>query len=133
MKQVETVRRRPPLLELFGVVLCGAGICFAVAWGGKLFSKQEVDQEKREAMLEVENVRSNLVAAKIPEDQIAGLMRVQKRTIVGEAVGQRFAILSTLSLLSLIVASFGFSVVLWSRLRTLKREQRAETHELKSD
>jgi hypothetical protein len=114
-------------------LLCGAGICFAVAWGGKLFSKQEIEQEKRDALLQLENVKSNLVAARIPDGQIAGLMTIQKRAIVGEAVAQRFAILSTLALLSLIVASFGFSVVLWSRLRALKSGLSAKQHETKSD
>ncbi len=126
-------RRRPPFLELLGFLLLGMGFCFAVAWGGKCFSKQEIEQEKAEAVRELENVKSNLIAAKIPEDQIAGLLRIQKRAIVGETTVRRFAILSSLSLFSLMVASFGFSIVLWSRLRALRREEGPEVHESKSD
>src|SRR5437773_1220286 len=122
MTHASSTRRRLPLLELLGVLLIGAGFCFAVAWGGKCFSKQEIEQEKSEAVLELENVKSNLLASKIPEDQIAGLLRLQKRAIVGETTVRRFAILSSLALFSLTVASFGFSIVLWSRLRALRLE-----------
>ncbi len=115
------------------MLLLGAGICFAIAWGGKCFSRQEIEQEKAEALQELGTVKSNLAAANIPAEQIRGLLDVQKRAIVGETTLRRFAILSALALCSLIAASFGMSLMLWSRLRVLRREQKPECYETKSD
>jgi hypothetical protein len=109
------------------MLLLGAGICFAIAWGGKCFSRQEIEQEKAEALQELGVIKSNLAAANIPAEQTTGLLNVQKRAIAGEATLRRFAILSSLTLCSLIVASFGLSLILWSRLSVLRHEQRTRS------
>lgn len=46
---------------------------------------------------------------------------------------RHFAILSSLTLGSLTVASFGLSLMLWSRLRVLRRELKPEVCEPKND
>ena len=64
-------------------------------------------------------MRSKLTAAKVPDDQIVGLLRIHKSALVAEAAHENLAITSVLFLLSLVIALFGFVLGLWSKMRAL--------------
>ena len=116
-----SVTRRLPLLEIAGIAMCGLGICFAVACVGLGLDSQRAKGEKTRIEQSVEEMNKKLRGAKIPDDQIAGLLQIHKRTLAVEAVQEGFIITTFLLLLSLVVASFGFSLVLLGKLRMLSR------------
>jgi len=104
-------------LQLFGVFLCGSGLCFALAFVGLGFSHEEVTKQRHRLLAQMDEMKNALVAAKVPEEQIPGLLSVHKSAVVTEAVHEHFIILSFFGLLSLLVSSLGLTVVLWAKLR----------------
>jgi len=110
--------RRVLKFELLGVVLLGLGLCFAVASVGIGFSNEVILQDKERILRESHEMKSALIAAKVPEEQIPGLLRVHKDLLAGQTAQQDLMTTYSMALLGLIVACFGSSIVLFSRLKT---------------
>ncbi len=106
-------------LEVFGVFLCGMGLCLAFAFVGVGISHEQVNKDKQRVLAQMDEMKSALIVAKVPEEQIPGLLRVHKAALVTEAAHEHFIILSFCVLLSLLVSSVGLVVILWARLRTV--------------
>ena len=122
MRSDRTTRRRVPILELVGMLLYGVGICFAVASISLAFSKENTLNDKLRVRQKVDETKRKLIAAKTPEDQIPGLLRVDKDSVAGQTIHENLMILSFMVLISLLVACFGVSLTLWSRVRGLQLE-----------
>jgi hypothetical protein len=110
-------QRKWPILELVGVAICGMGLCFALGFVGVSYSEDRVAKEKQELLARMDEMKIALAAAKIPEEQIPGLLCVHKSALVSETTHMHFIILSFFVLLSLLIASVGLTIVLWAKLR----------------
>ncbi len=119
MKPTPPQKQRPTWLHLLGLFLCGMGVCFALTFVALGFSHEEVAKQKHRLLAQVDEMKSALTAARVPDDQIAGLLRVHKAALVTEATHEHFIILSFFVLLSLLVASVGLIVMLWAKLRAV--------------
>jgi len=115
--------RKLSLMEIVGMLLLVVGLCFAVGIVGVAFDDQRAKDEKPKIQQSVEDMKAKLTAAKISDDQVAGLLLVHKSALVTAAVHQHFIITSFLVLLSLLVASFGFTLMLLGKLRTTTRQR----------
>lgn len=124
MTQTSTPKQKWPILEILGVALCGVGLCFALAFIGVSYSEERMAKEKLELMANMDEMKSALTAAKIPEEQIPGLLRIHKRALVSETTLMHFIILSFFVLLGLLVASVGLTIVLWAKLRAFTHAER---------
>jgi hypothetical protein len=124
MKQTASQRQKWPILEMAGIILCGLGLCFALAFVGVSYSEERITKEKQELMAKMDEMKTALTAAKIPEDQIPGLLRVHKSALVSETTHMHFIILSFFVLLSLLLASVGLTIVLWAKLRAFTHAER---------
>lgn len=124
MPPVTTPRRKWPVLEMFGIFLGGVGLCFAVIFVGLGCSDEQLAKEKQQVATKMDEMKSALTAAKIPAEQIPGLLRVHKAALVAEAAHEHFILLSFFILLSLLVSSVGWAVFLWARLRAFTRAER---------
>ena len=111
--------RKLPLLEFVGMLLLGAGFSFAIGFVGIAFDDQRAKDEKPRIQQSVEEMKAKLTAVKIPDDQLAGLLKVHKSALVTEAVHMHLITSSFLILFSLLVASFGFSLILLGKLRAI--------------
>jgi hypothetical protein len=120
-----TTRRKSRALELLGLVLLGLGLCFTVASVGIGFSNEVILQDKERILRETHEMKTALVASKVPEDQIPGLLRVHKDLLAGQTAQQDLMIMSCMALSGLIVASFGSSLMLFSRLKSLAQGAQA--------
>lgn len=123
MKSTSKRIRKWPILEMFGIFLCGGGLCIALASVGVSYSQEMMTREKQQLLGQVDEMKAALVAAKVPDDQISGLLRIHKATLVNEASHEHFIILSFFVLLGLLLSSVGLTVMLWAKLRIL-----AEAH-----
>ena len=94
MTKASTTRRKWPALELFGILLAGTGLCFAIAFVGIGFSEEQLVKDKRQAALKLDEMRNALTAAKIPEEQITGLLRVHKAALAVSTSHEHFIVLS---------------------------------------
>jgi len=78
-------------------------------------------------------MKTALTIAKISDDQMVGLLNVYRRNFSHHLGQQEFMVVSALILSSSVVSSFGFSTVLWGRLKTLNRKAVKQTHESNTD
>ena len=111
-------------MELVGITLCGLGFCFALTFVSVSYSEKRVAKEKQELMAKMDEMRSALTAAKIPEEQMLGLLRVHKSALVSETTHMHFIILSFFVLLSLLLGSVGLTIVLWAKLRAFTHAEK---------
>jgi hypothetical protein len=119
MTQTIKEGRKWQLVQLLGIVLSGMGLCFALAFVGVNYSEQRLAKEKQHLMAKMDEMKSALTTAKIPPEQIPGLLRVHRAALVSETTNEHFIILSFFILMSLLVSSVGLLVVLWAKLRAL--------------
>jgi hypothetical protein len=126
MPPVTSSHRKWPVLEIFGILLCGVGLCFAITFVGLGWSDEQLAKEKQQVATKLDEMKSTLTAAKIPAEQISGLLRVHKAALVAEATHTHFILLSFFILLSLLVSSVGLTVFLWGKLRALTRDERTK-------
>src|SRR5437899_8118304 len=124
MKEAPASRRNWPILELAGMFVCGAGLCFALAFTGLSYSEERLAKEKQQLTAKMSEMKTALAAAKIPEEQIPGLLRVHKAALVSDSIHEHFIILSFFFLLSLLVASLGLTLLLWAKLRAFQQADR---------
>jgi len=125
MTRTNISRLKGCLLEMFGILLCGTGLCFAIIFAVMIFSDEDtIAKEKREVATKMEEMKSALTAAKVPIEQIPGLLRIHKSALIVEKTHEHFILLSFFILSSLWLASTGWTVVLWARLRALIRAQK---------
>jgi len=122
MTQASTSRRKYPVLGMFGILLCGIGLSFAIIYAGMVCSDEQLAKEKQQVSTKMDEMKSALIAAKVPAEQIPGLPRIHKAALAVEAAHEHFILLSFFILLSLLVSSVGLTVVLWARLRALTKE-----------
>lgn len=108
---------------MFGILLCGAGLCLALGSVGASCSQEMLLHEKQQLLGQLDEMKNVLVAAKVPDEQIGGLLHVHKAALVSEAAHEHFIVLSFFILLGLSVSSVGLTVVLWAKLRTLAASQ----------
>ena len=120
MTLISIQRQKWAILELLGVLLCGVGLCFALAFIGANYSEERIAKEKQQVVVKMDEMKSALTAAKIPPEQIPGLLQIHKAALVSEVTHEHFIILSFFVLLSLLVASIGLTVILWAKLRSLQ-------------
>jgi len=116
-------------LELSGALLLCAGFSFAVAGIGIASSERFVERDRERLAQELDGMKTKLVAAKVADDQIVGLLRVYRSAVVQQLAQQHLLIVGALILFSLLAASFGFSIMLWSKLRALSRRERTTVRE----
>jgi len=110
---------------MFGIFLCGTGLCFAIIFTGMIFSDEDsIAKEKRAVATKVEEMKSALTTAKVPAEQIPGLLRIHKSALAVETTHEHFILLSFFILSSLWLTSIGWIVVLSARLRTLAQAQK---------
>jgi hypothetical protein len=107
------------IVHLVGISLVGVGLCFAVAFGGLNYSEERLAKEKQQVAAKMDEMKSALAAAKVPPEQVPGLLRVHKAALVRGTTNEHFIILSFSILLSLLVSSVGLIVALWAKLRVL--------------
>ena len=112
-----------PFMEIVGIFFAGVGVCFAIAVVGVAFDDNRASDEKPKIQQSVEEMKQKLIAAKVPEEQISGLLLVHKGALVTTAVHQHFIITSFLVLLSLLVALLGFTLILLGKLRANTRNR----------
>jgi hypothetical protein len=112
------------VLEIFGILLCGVGLCFAIMFVGVGYSDEQLAKEKQQVVTKMDEMKSALIAAKIPTEQIPGLLRVHKAALVAESTHTHFILLSFFILLSLLGSSIGLTVFLWGKLRAATRDER---------
>ena len=112
-------RRKWLIVEVLGICVFGIGLCFALASIGVHYSEERLAKEKRQVATKMDEMRGALTTAKVPAEQIPGLLRVHKAALVRETTNEHFIILSFLILLSLLVSSVGVIVTLWAKLRAL--------------
>jgi hypothetical protein len=110
-------RQTWPVLEIFGILLCGVGLCFALAFVGVRFSDEHIVKDKQQVATKMDEMRSAMTAAKIPADQISGLLSVHKAAIVTEVAQEDFILMSFFVSLSLLVSSVGLTLILYAKLR----------------
>jgi hypothetical protein len=110
-------------LEIFGILLCGVGLCFTITFVGLGWSDEQLAKEKQEVVTKMDEMKIALTAAKVPAEQISGLLRIHKAALVAEATHTHFILLSFFILLSLFVSSVGMTVFLWGKLRALTRDE----------
>ena len=89
----------------------------------ELDDKKSADDVKPKIQMSVAEMKRRLISAKVPDDQIVGLLRVHKSALVAESAHEHFIVSSFLILFSLVVASFGFTVVLLGKLSPNKALQ----------
>jgi hypothetical protein len=119
MTQAIKQPRKWLLVQLLGMFLSGVGLCFALAFVGVHYSEERLAKEKQQVATKMDEMRGALTAAKVPAEQIPGLLRVHKAALVRETTSEHFIILSFFILLSLLVSSMGLIVTLWAKLRAL--------------
>lgn len=112
-----TSRKKYPVLEMFGLLLCGVGLCFALAFVGVCFSDEHIAKDKQQVATKMDEMRSTLTAAKIPAEQISGLLRVHKEAVATEVAQEDFILMSFFVSLSLLVSSVGLTLMLFAKLR----------------
>ncbi len=108
-------------MQLMGILLTGMGLCLALAFVGINCSEERLAKEKQQLAAKMDEMKSALTAAKVPPEQIPGLLRVHKAALVSETTNEHFIILSFLVLLSLFLSSVGLIVSLWAKVRTLSQ------------
>ena len=128
MKHAESIQsvdrkkaKRLSFLELVGMLLLGLGLCFAIACIGVAFNDKQAKVAKPYIQQSVEEMRGKLIEANVPDDQIAGLLQIHRNALVVSAVHEHFFISYFLVLLSLLVASFGLTLLLFEKVRTSVR------------
>jgi hypothetical protein len=126
MTAIDAEQRKWPVLEIVGIALCGIGLWLALAFVGVSYSEKQIAKEKQEVLARMDEMKGALTAAKIPEEQIPGLLRVHKSALVSETTQRHFIILSFFVLLSLLIASTGLTIVLWAKLRALTERMRVD-------
>jgi hypothetical protein len=112
------------LFELVGISLCGIGLVFALAVISVSFSEERVVKEKQQLMAKMDEMKRALTAAKAPEEQIPGLLRIHKAALVSNASHKHFIIPSVLVLLSLLAASVGLTLVVWAKFRAFAQAEK---------
>ena len=133
MTSVFNVLRRFPLVELCGWLCVWAAFAFAIAGVSFAFSEKIANHSKASLEREMEDMKTALTIAKISDDQMVGLLNVYRRNFSHHLGQQEFMVVSVLILSSSVVSSFGFSTVLWGRLKTLNRKAVKQTHESNTD
>ena len=110
---------------MFGILLCATGLCFAIIFAGMIFSDEDsIAKEKREVATKMEEMKSALTAAKVPAEQIPGLLRIHKSALAVEAAHEHFILLSFFILSSLLVSVIGWTVVLSARIRAFTKVEK---------
>jgi hypothetical protein len=118
MTQPSTSRRKRSVLELLGILLCCIGLCLTITFVGIGFSGEQLAKEKEQVDTEMAEMKSALAAAKIPAEQIPGLLRVHKAALVTKTSHEQLFLVSFFVLLSLLMSSAGLTFFLWGKLRT---------------
>ena len=121
MKFAQTLKKSG--WEIAGIFLCGVGVSFALTFVGLGFSEEILTNQKHRVAESVKEMKSALATAKVPDDQITGLIRIHKAALASQAAQEHFLALAFFILLSLLVAAFGFTVILWARFRTFVQTQ----------
>ena len=119
MTQTIKQPRKWQLVQFLGILLSGMGLCFALAFVAVNYSEERLAKEKQQLTAKMDEMKSALATAKVPPEQIPGLLRIHKAAVVSESTNEHFIILSFFILLSLLLSSVGLIVVLWAKLRTL--------------
>jgi hypothetical protein len=118
MTQPSTPRRKQSALKLFGILLCILGLLLTAEFVGIGFSDMPRATAKEQVDTEMAEMKSALTAAKIPAEQIPGLLRVHKAALVTKTSHEQLFLLSFFVLLSLLMSSAGLTFFLWGKLRT---------------
>jgi hypothetical protein len=116
-------------LEAIGYLLCWLGFCFALLFVVVCCSEKRLAKEKHEFVIGVAEMKTALIAAKVPEEQIPGLLRVHKSALANHIAHMHFIVLSFFVLLSLWVALLGLVLQLWGKLRALPHAERSKGEE----
>ena len=124
MIQKPKSHRKWPGLENFGILLAGVGLCSAFAFIHVGFSEEQLEKEKQQVDTRMNHMKSALSAAEVPPGQIPGLLRIHKAAVVSAVTQVQFVLVSFCVLLSLMVASVGFTMVLGSKLRAFTQTER---------
>lgn len=77
-------------------------------------------------------MKGKLVAANVADDQIPGLLRVYRSALAEHLAQQHLVIVGALVLFSLLVASFGFSLMLLGKLRAVGRTEGTPVREARA-
>jgi hypothetical protein len=128
MNRIRSIFRKLPPLEILGLLFVWLGISFAIAFPAVGFSEDHLAKDKQQIAAKMDEMKNALSAAKIPDEQIIGLLKVYK-VVTAEDVGHEDFILMSFSiLLSLLTALFGWVIVLRARLRTVTKSQQTESN-----
>jgi amino acid transporter len=127
MRAIATILRGLPLLKFFGAFLIWAGLSFAVAGVSIAASERFIERDRVRLAQELDGMKSKLVAAKVAENQMEGLLRVYRSAVVQQLTQQHLMIVASLVLFSLLVASFGFSLTLLGKLKALSYGEKTPT------
>jgi hypothetical protein len=128
MTQASTFRRKYPVLEIFGMLLCGIGLSLAVGYAVVACSDEQLAKEKQQVATKMDDMRSALISAKVPAEQIPGLLQIHKASLTVEATHEHFILLLFFTLLHLLVASAGLTIVLWAKLRAFTSEAKIRSN-----
>jgi hypothetical protein len=107
------------VLHLAGICLAGLGICFAVALVANSYSEQRLAKEKQQLVTGMDEMKSALATAKVPSEQMPGLLRIHRTALLREVNNEHFIILSFSVLLSLLVSSVGLTLALSANFRAV--------------
>ena len=112
-------------LDIFGVLLAGGGLACAVISVGIAFSKERLAEDAMQIDRKINEMKIALTTAKIPAEQIPGLLRVHRAAVVSDASLTHFFIVSFMFLLSLVAALVGLIIILWGKLCASTKVARA--------
>ena len=107
------------MLEFIGISFCILGLCAAITFVAAVFSPEQLTKDRQQVLAQVDEMKQALVAAKVPEEQIPGLLRVHKAALANTIGCEDFIVLYFLVSLSLWVSSLGLIIALWAKLRVL--------------
>ena len=99
--------------------MSGIALCFALAFVAVNYSEERLAKEKQQLTAKMDEMKSALTVAKVPTEQIPGLLFIHKAALVSETTNEHYLILSFFILLSLLVSSVGLIIALWAKLRLL--------------
>jgi hypothetical protein len=106
-------------VELCGLVILWLGILFAGACCSKIASLSPTQGDKDRMTREVDGMKTRLLQAKVPDDQIEGLLAVYRRAFAYRSMSRSWQIFAFLSIAGLCVGLLGLCLTLWSRQRRL--------------
>jgi protein-S-isoprenylcysteine O-methyltransferase Ste14 len=82
-----------------------------------------VAKGKLQVSAQVNEMQRTLTDAKIPAEQIPGLIRIHKSAVANSVAHLDLVVVSFMIFVGLLTTSFGLIITLWARLRLLTKAE----------